>query len=99
MTFALCLQVPSRLCFGRVSEPDTNFLPSLLIFESIFGVGVGRRGRVLVLFERGCADGFVAEYLSTDPAGTEGLGSPEETAAAARRAGGAHLLSRSSTAR
>ena len=37
MTFALCLQIPNHLRFGRISDLYTNFLPQILFLESIFG--------------------------------------------------------------
>lgn len=37
MTFALCLQVPNHLHFKRRSDLWTNFLPSMLFLQSIFG--------------------------------------------------------------
>jgi V-type H+-transporting ATPase subunit a len=37
MTFALCLQVPNHLRFNRRSDIWTNFVPSMLFLQSIFG--------------------------------------------------------------
>lgn len=37
MTFALCLQVPNHLRFKRPSDIWTNFVPSMLFLQSIFG--------------------------------------------------------------
>ncbi|PLW25622.1 hypothetical protein PCANC_26498 [Puccinia coronata f. sp. avenae] len=37
MTFAICLQVPNHLFFGRFSSIWAEFLPQLLFMESIFG--------------------------------------------------------------
>ncbi|KAF5349614.1 hypothetical protein D9756_009012 [Leucocoprinus leucothites] len=37
MTFALCLQVPNHLKFKRTLDIWTNFIPSMLFLQSIFG--------------------------------------------------------------
>lgn len=37
MTFALCLQVPNHLHFGRSSNIYAEFVPQLLFLQSIFG--------------------------------------------------------------
>ena len=37
MTFALCLQVPNHLKFKRYSDIYTNFIPSIIFLQSIFG--------------------------------------------------------------
>ncbi|KAI0345052.1 V0/A0 complex, 116-kDa subunit of ATPase [Trametopsis cervina] len=37
MTFALCLQVPNHIRFNRRSDIWTNFVPSMLFLQSIFG--------------------------------------------------------------
>lgn len=37
MTFALCLQVPNHIRFKRRSDIYTNFIPSMLFLQSIFG--------------------------------------------------------------
>ncbi|KZT11102.1 V0/A0 complex, 116-kDa subunit of ATPase [Laetiporus sulphureus 93-53] len=37
MTFALCLQVPNHIRFNRRADIWTNFLPSMLFLQSIFG--------------------------------------------------------------
>jgi V-type H+-transporting ATPase subunit a len=37
MTFALCLQVPNHIKFNRKSDLYTNFIPSIIFLQSIFG--------------------------------------------------------------
>lgn len=37
MTFALCLQVPNHIRFKRFSDIYTNFIPSMIFLQSIFG--------------------------------------------------------------
>ena len=37
MTFALCLQVPNHLRFGKISDIYTNFIPQMIFLQSIFG--------------------------------------------------------------
>lgn len=37
MTFAICLQVPNHIFFGRFNSIWAEFLPQLLFMESIFG--------------------------------------------------------------
>lgn len=37
MTFALCLQVPNHLRFGKIVDIYTNFIPQMIFLQSIFG--------------------------------------------------------------